>query len=129
MHAAYLPLLPVQDLPRHQLIRELLAALPTLEQSYAHHCVQNPGLMPHIFIWDVARYILTAYPAQDSDNIRRVLQSIEIMLEQTMDSTDKLLAIAFVETLLGEDEDRIRRIKPFMGDRVREELAAIEEAA
>ncbi|MFI1188941.1 hypothetical protein [Streptomyces californicus] len=62
-----------------QLVMDLVARFPILEDLYESHVFNEGGVLPHVFFWDVAQDVVSSYISQDPDSLdwRSILSFLE----------------------------------------------------
>ncbi|MFA7271052.1 MAG: hypothetical protein WC073_17080 [Sterolibacterium sp.] len=106
-------------------IERLLHVAPELKGAYDEHLVDNDMLLPHVFMGDVTRFVVTAATNVDSlAVVQRILDYFENELKAGEAESLELIRASFVENLIGE-ETVLNKLKPMMGPCLRGEIEAI----
>jgi hypothetical protein len=116
-------------------IQGLVSSIPELQPLLSEHLADNNQLLPHVFMGDVTRFVITT--CQQSQELRRratsasgleaIIRRITSILEEALTSgpeaTKELVAVSFVENLAGEDAT-IGALEPFLGPALKAEIAS-----
>jgi hypothetical protein len=109
------------------LINRLVADVPALQPVYNEHVANNDELLTYVFLADVARFVMAALtgakPEHRSDAVR-VLGLLEDAIGSDDPDVVNLVAVGFVESLLGEEA--LPFVRPTLGQRLAAELVAQE---
>jgi hypothetical protein len=114
-------------------ISSLVNSVPELELLMADHVAAFDELLPHVFMGDVSRFVLTKWHAKahGSDDAAAVLKAVftrlEIASSSNSDQVDELIGVSFVENLLPDAnglECLQTFVSPEMHERYREMFAA-----
>lgn len=90
-----------------ELVGALVHRVPELSPLLQEHLDDYDGLLPHVFMGDVTRWVVERFRADPSDiNLSEVLAFVESWLQGAEDDEAKELILAsFVENLPGRKED------------------------
>ena len=106
-------------------VSQLIVACPELAGLYRLHLVDQGELLPHVFMGDVTRLVVsTAKQGSNSNWLSRMLGYFEAELLSGNEEVAELLGVSFVENLCGEDE-AIQPLLPIMGEMLRKEVKSI----
>lgn len=106
-------------------VERLLRVAPELKGTYDEHLADNDMLLPHVFMGDVTRFIVTAASsASGYPVVQRVLNYFESELRAEEAESIELIRASFVENLIGETI-AVNKLKPMMGPCLRREVEAI----
>src|SRR5687767_6505879 len=95
-------------------IEELLRRAPQLKPSYDQHVRDNDTLLPHVFMGDVARFVIAEVEnPQSRASVRSLLDCFESGLTTGSDEIKELIVISFVENLIGETS-ALKALTPMM---------------
>src|SRR5919205_3077814 len=97
----------------HTFVRNLIARVPELQPLYNEHVADNDELLPHVFMGDVTRFVMTlnANSSGKDDKFsvaRQTLMKILDFLEEGMAASDdvkELISVSFLENLDQSDEN------------------------
>ena len=115
-------------------VDHLLSMVPELRRVYEEHLSENEELLPHVFLGDVTRFVITEFRKGRSDRGEptldtRVLDRILDLLERAMKSSDtrlrELVSVSFLENLDQAGRDYLG-IKGLLGPALVKELAQYE---
>jgi hypothetical protein len=110
------------------LINRLIAEVPELKALYDEHVAANDELLTYVFLSDVARFVIAALsgtePEHGSD-ATRVLGLLEDAIGSDDPDVVNLVAVGFVESLLGDDA--LDQVRLALGPRLAAELASQEQ--
>lgn len=106
-------------------IENLLHITPELKEAYNEHLVDNDILLPHVFMGDVTRFVLSrANNASGLLVIQRILDYIEKELLTGDEDSKNIIRASFIENLIGENTTT-NKLKPMMGPGLLSEIEAI----
>lgn len=105
-------------------VERLLSAVPRLTGAYKSHVADNDGLLPHVFMGDVTRYAIAESKNPNSSTLAPLLAFLEDELNAGGANTRELIAVSFVENLLGETA-ALRALRPLMGLSLRNEVKRV----
>jgi hypothetical protein len=106
-------------------IERIVVAVPALRASYEQHVQDNDGLLPHVYLGDVTRFVVRGFrtgSGPEQADAESVLSFLEEALGSPRADVQTLVSLSFVENLLGEEP--LERIRAAMGPRLKAELAA-----
>lgn len=106
-------------------IEELLRVVPELRPAYETHVADNATLLPHVFMGDVARFVV----AESANNERpltivHLFDFLENVLTHGSEEVHELIAASFVENLIGETK-ALQLLKVLMGPNLKKQVEAI----
>ncbi len=113
-------------------IQGLVSSISELKPLLLEHLTDHHELLPHVFMSDVTRFVITI-----CQELRRqgtsaslpgaTIQQITSILEQAAasgsDTTKELVADSFVENLWGEDAT-LTSLEPFLGPALKAQMAS-----
>lgn len=99
-------------------VLKLVETAPELKRLYNEHIADNEGLLPHVFMGNVARYAVGAYGEVGVSELKELLDCMEWGLSQDSAETRELVRASFVENLIGE-EKAMESLTQFMGPALR----------
>jgi len=102
-----------------EFIKKLLTLAPKLKLPYQQHLEDNGKLLPHVFMGDVTRFIISEVESGvGSQDVNNLLNYFEDALATGDKDIENLISVSFVENLIGE-EKTINFIKPQSGPRLK----------
>lgn len=118
---------PRADPACEALITLLVAEVPGLKLRYDEHVASNDGLLPYVFLPDVARFVmeLVSGDARQRSDAARVIDVLDESMASANEKVVNLVAVGFVESLLGEEA--LDRVRPALGPRLAAELLSQEQ--
>ena len=99
------------------LLRALQAAEPAIDVIVAAHIADNAEVLPHLLLAEIARWMLAKGPNP------RVLSVLEQYLVMGEPDVQDLIAVSFVENLIGGEG----AVRWALGPRLAAELRRMEE--
>lgn len=106
-------------------IEQLLSIVPELKLVYEEHLADNDTLLPHVFMGDVTRFVMTASRnTPGCAALRRLLMHVENGLSAGDDEVRELILASFVENLIGE-HDALHILRPLMGSHLGKKVEAL----
>lgn len=104
------------------LVRRFPELLPLLEE----HLEDYDGLLPHVFMGDVTRWIVKEFDAgSGSPILREMLDFVEATFGSGHEHEQELIAVSFVENLPKSTEPS-GRIRDLLGPRLQKQMARME---
>jgi hypothetical protein len=100
-----------------EFITYLVQQVPALGAIYKSHVTDNDSILPHVFMGDASRYVISEL--QSGDRVG-VLAHLFKLLEAGLDSDAnvvELICVSFIENFIGE-EGAIKRLGPFCGPKL-----------
>ncbi|MFD5935692.1 hypothetical protein [Streptomyces sp. NPDC060333] len=81
-----------------QLVIDLVARFPILEDSYEVHVFNEDGILPHVFFWDVTQDVVSSYISQDPDSLdwRSVLSFLEDRMRGGIPEESDVICTSFL---------------------------------
>jgi hypothetical protein len=115
-------------------MRDLLARVPELQPLYNEHIEDNGELLPHVFMGDVTRFVVSLHAKSlgkrfDSIESRRTLMKILDFFEENMrgaDDVQELISVSFLENL-DQSAENYASLKSYFGGSLLDELSKYEE--
>ena len=105
-----------------QFVEAFVGRMPEVLGIYAAHMDDNDVLLPHVFMGDVARFVLqTVGMRTEQDVLRRLFLLIEEGLLARSTDVANFIAVGFIENLAGEKET-VEPLFAIMGYETRREL-------
>jgi hypothetical protein len=94
---------------------QLVRRFPDLETVLAEHVANNDDILPHVFMGEVTRYVLSDPPSR-----KNLVSYLENSLLEGAADIQELIAVSFVENLQGRTELE-RALKDVTGEGLRKE--------
>lgn len=89
--------------PAERYVRGLIDAVPLLASVFDEHVRDNDGLLPHVFMGDVARFALRLNESVQDPHLEASLTSLLEYLEQGVRGDEpavaEMVAVSFLENL------------------------------
>lgn len=105
-----------------QFVEEFVGRMPEVLGIYSAHMDDNDLLLPHVFMGDVARFVLQpAGMRTEQDVLRRLFFLIEEGLLSRSTDVANFVSVGFIENLGGEKET-VEPLFAIMGYEMRREL-------
>lgn len=96
-------------------IESLLRLVPDLMPIYEEHLTDNDTLLPHVFMGDVTRFVISkANDPRGRNGVAELLAYLEAGLENGSEEIEELIVVSFVENLRGECS-AVKILRPMMG--------------
>jgi hypothetical protein len=115
------------DVTYTNFIERLVEAVPELQLELDEHLDTFGGILPHIFMGQLASFVPEKLSGDESD--AAVAHRILAFLEQGMASPDpkvtNAIAVSFLETLASDNDDTA--VEQALGPRLRQALDEMEE--
>ena len=106
-------------------VDNMLQQLPSLKTVYDEHIDKNDSLLPHVFMGDLTRFVISESENVESrTTLTTLMRYLDDGLRTGSDEVKELIVVSFVENLLGEVA-ALRSLKPLMGPRLRSEVEQI----
>ena len=121
----------------HNFVNDLVAKVPELKQLYAEHLEDNDGLLPHVFMGDLTRFVISAIANPEelgfsrqvaSDILVRILEMLEAGMRSESEDVQELVAVSFLENL-EPNEKYYESLKSLFGTSLAEQLKRMEDSA
>ncbi|MBU1358852.1 MAG: hypothetical protein KKC79_15365 [Gammaproteobacteria bacterium] len=104
---------------------ELIEKVPEARRIYEDHLEDNDTLLPHVFMGEIARFVLQiSENTSREDDLKELLSIIEDGLQSRHHDVQNLVALSFVENLCGE-EHHVMQLIPLMGEATRREVRSL----
>jgi hypothetical protein len=106
-----------------EFIEELLNVEPALREVFDQHIRDNGEVLPHVFMGDVTRFVISAAARRNSADptLPKLIHFLETRFAVAGEDIKNLISVSFVENLVGEDE-ALGVLVPMMGPYLREEV-------
>lgn len=103
-----------------EFVQQLARMFPDLAPLLSQHIVESHGILPHIFMGDVTRYVLSG-----GQNRRQIVEHLDRSLgAKGGDDVQNLIAVSFVENI-GPDEHLLEKaLEGVNGENIRNEWHA-----
>lgn len=116
--------------PSDEWIERIVAAVPQLRSLYDEHRADYDGVLPHVFMGDVARFVTTGFASagnepqkpRDREAAAKVLQIMEEAADARSPETIELVSVSFLENIDWESTEG-RAVREAMGPQLRRELS------
>lgn len=95
-----------------------------LTAVYREHMADQGELLPHVLMGEVTRWVTVNTSSELPNWLPEFLQQLEVGLVFGDNDIANLIAVSFVENLLGEDAT-IHALLPLMGEALRKEVNTI----
>ena len=106
-------------------VDRLIIVVPELRKTYMEHVSNNDTLLPHVFMGDVARFIVAqARKPENHELIRRFVTFLEEENSDPSEEVSELIVVSFLENLLGEDV-AVKQLRSLMGFKLRSQLKRV----
>jgi hypothetical protein len=106
-------------------IEELLRVVPELRPAYEIHLVDNATLLPHVFMGDVARFVVVESASHEKQStLVHLVGFLENALTDGGKEIQELIAASFVENLIGETK-ALQSLKVLMGPNLKRQVETI----
>lgn len=81
-----------------QLVEDVVARFPILEDSYDAHVYNEGGVLPHVFFWDVTQGVVNSFVTQNPDTLdwRSVLAFLEEQLCRGILEVNEVITTSFL---------------------------------
>ncbi|MFD3525305.1 hypothetical protein [Streptomyces sp. NPDC058653] len=81
-----------------QLVEDLVARFPALEDPYSAHIFNEEGVLPHVFFWDVTQELVRSFVERGSDALdwRSVLAFLEEQLSRGIPEVSEVIGTSFL---------------------------------
>ncbi|SMF06098.1 hypothetical protein [Streptomyces sp. Amel2xC10] len=81
-----------------QLVEDLVARFPALEEPYHIHVFNEDGLLPHVFFWDVVQEVVNSFVGNDPAGVdwRAVLSFLEEWLRRDIRQANEVICTSFL---------------------------------
>jgi hypothetical protein len=114
-------------------IQALLDRVGDLRPAYEEHLADNVELLPHVFMGDVTRCVVSLHkrglrehrPEHETEILFTILQLTERALREGDDDLQGLIVVSFLENLDQSDED-YESLKALLGEELTRHLSALE---
>jgi len=105
-------------------IEQILDCVPELRDAYERHVSDNDMLLPHVFMGEVARFVVEKARENTPESaclVDKVLALLEQAYERGDDAVQNLIGVSWIENLakVGDVADKLRNL---MGPVLRHEL-------
>lgn len=106
-------------------VDHLVAKVPELAEAYRLHLADFDVLLPHVFMGEVARFVVThATSAPEGNPVSRILGCLEQGLQSGDKQVAELIGVSFVENLSSE-KATLEGLLPRLGEALRREVKSI----
>jgi hypothetical protein len=106
-------------------VTSIVRAVPELAAVLAEHVADHGVVLPHVFMGDVARFVLArALSPAEQNALRTVLYLMDDGLRNGSDDVKELVVVSFVENLIGE-ESAVRTLRPLFKPALKAQVDAI----
>lgn len=86
-------------------VRALVSLEPELAPALAEHIDDNDGLLPHLFMGDVARWVIRArHHVSSETRLRRLFEFLDAEYGDGQSETANVIAASFVEFMIDEPD-------------------------
>lgn len=86
-------------------VRALVSLEPDLAPELAEHIDANDGLLPHVFMGDVARWVIRVHRQASSETrLRRLFEFLDAEFGDGQSETANVIAASFVEFMIDKPE-------------------------
>lgn len=81
-----------------QLVKDLVARFPILEDSYESHVFNMDGVLPHVYLYEVSQEVVQSFVSQDPDALdwRAVLAFLEEQLNRGVLAVSEVIVTSFL---------------------------------
>ena len=119
----------------HTFVGDLLGQVPELQPIFNEHIEDNDELLPHVFMGDVTRFVLSLNasssskgmsPVASSQTLLKILDFLEEGMRTGDDNVRELISASFLENLDQFDEN-YSSLKSHFGRSLLEQLEKYEE--
>jgi len=107
------------------LFDDLVQRVPQLEESFRSHLAGNEGLLPHLMMADVARFVVKECRGIDEPVVAEVLDCLTEALENNSDF-EELMSVSLVEMFFGESE-ALDKIWPLLKDPLKSVFQSVHQ--
>jgi hypothetical protein len=122
-----------EELTYDTVVPRLVTEIPELCALYNEHLHDYGELLPHVFLGDVTRFVITAFECsinrQDMlrlcDGAMRILSLLERAMSSSDEKLQELVSVSFLENL-NHTSKTYTQIRARLGPRLLKELQAYE---
>ncbi|MFJ4851469.1 MULTISPECIES: hypothetical protein [unclassified Streptomyces] len=87
-----------------QLVRDLVAASPGFEDLFDAHVVNEDGVLPHVFFWDVVQETVASFLGGEETDWRVTLRFLEEQLRLDAPEVTQVIVTSFLFSLPWPDQ-------------------------
>jgi len=109
--------------PARQFVETLVYRFPMLQEAYAEHLKDYDELLPHVFMGDVTRVVVSA-ASDNSVWLAPLMETLEHELESGPEPVRNVILASFIENLTGS-VPAIKALLPLMGPRLTDAVGDI----
>ena len=108
--------------PQRALIAVLARLSPSLGAQLEEHIVYNGGMLPHVFLGDVTRYVAELADASpEAPQLQAMLDLLEDRFPNGAADEQEMIAVSFIENLPAPDEEG-SELRYILGPKLTEQL-------
>jgi hypothetical protein len=106
-------------------VDRLVNEVPELAEVYRQHLADCGLLLPHVFMGDVTRYVVSqVMSSSPTEPVSRILNLLERGLQSDDQQVKELIGVSFIENL-SDEEVALHRLLPQFGEALRREVRSI----